>query len=265
MVSKNKLIVVLAVLMSCCCGGPALMVGAPFAELTSMAKQDFGRQCEIALGPATGTTPTTPATTSTVSVPTTPPSLSATPTGNPYASLTFAADDPDAGPRERECASAMQVAPRQGPALQASSNHPATVCAAELALGYPEAGGAAEPAGYIRDVIYSASVAGSSGRCIPGRAPRAAAVENCGDSAYGEPVILPETMREQAFCGHVVDPAAISPGDLVFWDYRDNAATRAGIALGSGELVTIEDGKFVRSGVPGAGHVQIKRVLWEVS
>lgn len=265
MVSKKKLIVVLVVLMSCCCGGPALIVAAPFAELTSMAKQDFVRQCDIALGPATGTTPTTPVASSTVPVPTAPPSLSATPTGNPYASLTFAADDANAGPRERECASAMQVAPRQGPALQASSNHPATVCAADLALRYPEAGGAAEPADYIRDVIYSASVAGSSGRCIPGRAPRAAAVENCGDTAYGEPVILPETVREQAFCGHVVDTAALSPGDLVFWDYRDNAATRAGIALGSGELVTIEDGKFVRSGVPGGGHVQIKRVLREVS
>ncbi|MFD4405525.1 hypothetical protein ACFWPH_22485 [Nocardia sp. NPDC058499] len=263
--SKKKLIVVLVVLMSCCCGGPALIVAAPFAELTSMAKQDFGRQCDIALGPATGTTPTTPATTSTESIPLGPASPAPIPTTNPYASLTFTADDTDIEPRDRLCASVMQVAPWQGPELRESSNASAAVCAANLALSYPEAGGPAESADYVRDVIYSASVAGSSGRCVPGRAPRAAATENCGGTRYGEPVILPETVREQAFCGYVVDPAAISPGDLVFWDYRNNAATRAGIALGSGELVTVEDEEFVRSSVPGAGHVQIKRVLREVS
>lgn len=264
-VSKKKLIVVLAALMLCCCGGPALLVGAPFAEWTSMVNKDFGLQCDIALGPATDTTPTTPAATSVVSVPAAPVSASPTPTGNPYASLTFAADDPDATPRDRECASAMPVAPRQGPAVQEAANGPAAVCAADLALQYPEAGGAAEISDYVRDVIYSASVAGSSGRCVPGRAPRVSEVRNCGDTASTDPVILPETLREQAFCGHTVDPAAISAGDLVFWDYRDNAATRAGIALGSGELVTVEDGEFVRSRISGAGHIQIKRVLWEAS
>lgn len=267
MVSTRRLIVVLAAPILCCCGGPAFLVAAPFTELTSMATRDFEEQCDIAIGPAAGTTPTTtptaPAVTSTPAVPTAPPAR--TPTGNPYASLTFAADDPNVGPRERACGSAMQVAPRQGPARQTSNNNPATVCAHDLALRYPEAGGTAEPAEYVRDVVYSASVAGSSGRCLPGRAPRSAAMENCGDAPYGEPVILPKTVREQAFCGHVVEPAAISPGDLVFWDYRDNAAHRAGIALGSGELATVEDGKFVRSDIPGTGHVQIKRVLREVS
>lgn len=263
--SKKKLILFLLVGFFCCCGGPAFGLtglSGTFGEMGSMVRQDFGMQCDIALGPASGSS-TPPPTTTAAPRTTAPASLSPTPTENPYASLTFAADDPNATPRDRACASAMRVAPRQGVALEKSSSGPATVCAADLALRYPEAGGAALPADYLRDVIYSASVAGSSGRCVPGRAPHTLATANCG-ADHGA-VVLPETIREQAFCGHIVDPAAISAGDLVFWDYRDNAATRAGIALGGGELVTVDDGKFVRSALPGAGHVQIKRVLREVS
>lgn len=263
--SKKKLIVVLAVVMFCCCGAPLYVMGAAVTELWSTAGQDFSQQCDNVVGPVAGTTPTTAAPTSAASVPTEPASAEPAITANPYASLTFAADDPDAGPRERECASAVRVTPQNGPALQRPSSGPVAACAADLALDYPEAGGAADAATYIRDVIYSASVAASLERCVPGRTPHGAAEENCGDTGDGEPVVLPETVREQAFCGQAVERTAISAGDLVFWDYRDYAPTRAGIARGPDELVTVEGGKFVRSGIPGAGHVRIKRVLREVS
>ncbi|MGI5220935.1 hypothetical protein [Nocardia sp. CA-290969] len=245
--STQRLIVLLTILLSCCCGGGGLLMGvvAPLGELSTMAKVDFGRQCDIALGPATGTT--APATTTAASSATVSPSPR--PSSIPYASLTLDPDDPDIAARDRECVSAMRAA----------------ACAADLALRYPEAGGTAQMAEYVRDVVYSASAGAVAGRCVPGRAPRAAAAENCGDPVGGEPVVLPETVREQAYCGQIVDPGATSPGDLVFWDYRDNAATRVGIALGPAELVTVDEGKFIRSRIPGNARVQVKRVLGGVS
>lgn len=263
--STKRLIVLLTLLLSCCggCGSLLLSVVAPLGELTTMAEVDFRRQCDIALGPATDTTApaTATTTTSTSSVAVSP---SPRPSRNPYASLTLDPDDRDIAARDRVCVSAMRVAPYQGSALREANTGPAAACAADLALRYPEAGGTAQMAEYVRDVVYSAAVGAATGGCAPGRAPRAAAAENCGDPARGEPVILPDSVREQAYCGQVVDPVATSPGDLVFWDYRDNAATRVGIALGPAELVTVDEGKFVRSSIPGDARVQVKRVLGEV-
>ncbi|WP_459549669.1 hypothetical protein [Nocardia sp. X0981] len=264
--ADKRLIVVVAVILMCCCGcGSLLSALVPFGEWVSMGRSDYQRQCDIALGPEPATTPTSLTTTPSAAPAAAPTDTETSrPTANPYAELEFAADDPDVTDRDRECASAMRVAPHQDQPLRQAHTGPAAVCAADLALRYPEAGGTAETAEYLRDVIYGASVATTTGQCAVVRAPRAVAEENCGDPKRGATVIaLPETIREQAFCGQLVDPVAVSPGDLVFWAYRDNAATRAGIAIAATEMVSVDAGEFVRLSIPDDGRVQIKRVLGE--
>lgn len=265
--ADKRLIIVAATVLMCCCGcGGLLSAFVPFGEMLSVGRSDYRWQCDIALGPDTETT-APPTTTTTEPPPDTDTEVdSPTPTGNPYAELEFAADDPNVTERDRVCASAMRVAPRQEQPLRRAHTGPVAVCAADLALRYPEAGGTAETAAYVRDVIYGASAAATTGQCAVIRAPRALAEENCGDPERGATVVaLPETIREQAFCGQVVDPVAVSPGDLVFWEYRDNAATRAGIAIDATEMVSVDAGEFVRLRIPDDGRVQIKRVLGEAS
>ena len=258
--SKKWLIVFgLLLVVFCGCGGGACGVLAPVSEMSSQAHEDFRHQCDIALGadPSATRTTTAEATTSSVA-----PSTSAQPTANPYASLTIAADDPDYTNRDRACATAMQVAPWQGSVLAEPNTGPVAQCAADLALRYPEAGGTAQTARYLRDVTFSASAASSSGACAVRRAPPAESAADCGtpDEQAG-PVLLPQRVPVQGYCGMTVDPDAVSPGDLVFWDYGADGATRAGIALGTDEMVTVESGEFVRSRLPDTSDLQIKRVL----
>ncbi|WP_039828078.1 hypothetical protein [Nocardia testacea] len=256
-----RLVIVIAVLLICCCGGALTAVGVPLGEMMSVGKKHYNLQCDIALGPEAGASTAATATTTAASV---PPSVDRQqrPEKNPYAELTFDPDDPNVTARDLACASAMKTAPIQDEPWQQVNTGPAVSCAADLALRYPEAGGTATMADYARDVIYSASIAGSTGQCAPTRAPAAVVTENCGDpTAAATSVILPATVGDQGYCGQAVDPKATSPGDLVFWEYVDRRATRVGVALGPGELVTVDSGKFVRLRIPEDAEIQIKRVL----
>lgn len=251
----------------CGCGGIVVAVIAPVGEIVSLGQTDYRRQCDIALGPTTPTG-TAPAATTTSTAPAAPESVSGPttrPSANPYAELEIEDDDAAATDRDRACKSAMQSAPYQDQPLRQPNTGPAVVCAADLTLRYPDSGGTAEMAAYARDVVYSASIAAPTGQCAPTRAPAAVAERNCGDPAgMNSAVVLPPTVGAQGYCGRLVDPAAASPGDLVFWEYRDNAATRVGIALGPRELVTVDSGKFARLSIPEGAEIQIKRVLGEV-
>ncbi|WP_157106287.1 hypothetical protein [Nocardia sienata] len=257
-----RLLIVVAVVAICCCG-PGLVLASlvPSAENMSFAKQKYDLQCDIALGPEPGAS--TPATATTTPA-SSPESVERQPRPekNPYAELTFDPDDPDVTDRDLACASAMKTAPFQEEPWQEFNTGPAVSCAADLALRYSEAGGTATMADYARDVVYSASIARVTGQCAPTRAPAAVAVENCGDPTSAvAAAVLPATVGDQGYCGQLVDPKAASPGDLVFWEYLDRRATRVGVALGPGELVTVDSGKFVRLRLPEGAEVQIKRVL----
>ncbi|MET8797782.1 hypothetical protein ABZV91_15255 [Nocardia sp. NPDC004568] len=255
-----RLIIVLAVPLICCCG-PVIGALVPLGNLTSYGSKHYNTQCDIALGPEPGASTSATATTTTASVPQSV-ERQQRPEKNPYAELTFDPDDPNVTDRDLACASAMKTAPIQDEPWQETNSGPAVSCAADLALRYPEAGGTATMADYARDVIYSASIAGSTGQCAPTRAPAVVVVENCGDpTAATTAVILPATVGDQGYCGQVVDPKAASPGDLVFWEYVDRRATRVGVALGPGELVTVDSGKFARLRIPQGAEIQIKRVL----
>lgn len=257
-----RLLIVVAVVAICCCGpGAVLAALVPSAENMSSAKQHYDSQCDIALGPEPGTS--TPATATTTPA-SSPESVERQPRPekNPYAELTFDPDDPDVTDRDLACASAMKTAPIQEEPWQEINTGPAVSCAADLALRYPEAGGTATMADYARDVVYSASIARATGQCAPARAPAAVVVESCGDPTRAvASVVLPATVGDQGYCGQLVDPKAASPGDLVFWEYLDRRATRVGVALGPGELVTVDSGEFVRLRLPEGAEVQIKRVL----
>ncbi|MGW5387304.1 hypothetical protein [Nocardia sp. NPDC003963] len=257
-----RLLIVVAVLLLCCCCGGGFATFAPLGEMMSVGKKHYTLQCDIALGPEPGASPTTPAPTTTSEPGSESAAREQRPTTNPYAELNLDPDDPNVTDRDLACQSAMKTAPIQDEPWQVINTGPAVSCAADLALRYPEAGGTATMPDYVRDVTYSASVAGSTGVCAPTRAPAATAVKNCGDpTGVVASVVLPATVGEQGYCGQLVARAAASAGDLVFWDYTGRAATRVGIALGPGELVTVDNGKFVRLGVPESAEVQIKRVL----
>lgn len=248
----------------CGCGGMVMAVIAPLGEMVSLGRSDYQWQCDIALGRTTGTAaPTTPITTT--SAPDTAPT-SPRPTANPYAAWQIEDSGPELTDRDLACHRAMQWAPYQGRPLSQPNTGTSVACAADLALRYPEAGGTAAMAEYIRDVVYSASIVTKTGQCAPTRAPAPVAEANCGDPTKMVPaVVLPATVGAQGYCGQLVDPDAASPGDVVFWEYRDNAATKAGIALGPRELVTVDNGRFLRLGIPEGAEVQIKRVLGEVA
>lgn len=249
------------VVLVCCGGGGLVLALIPLVSALDRGEELFHWQCDIALGSTTGTASPTTAPPTTASV-----SPSPMPTENPFASVTFAADDPYATARDRTCASAMRLAPLQGEPLPQVNTGAAAACAADLALRYPETGGTKETAVYVRDVVYGASMATVTGRCAVVRAPRAVHEADCGDPAKGPGAVnLPETVGAQGYCGKLVEPAAVSPGDLVFWDYRDNAATRAGIAVSATEMVSVHGGEFVRLSIPDDGRVQVKRVLREAS
>ncbi|MGV9639196.1 hypothetical protein ACWDO0_33975 [Nocardia rhamnosiphila] len=260
-----RVVIVVAVLLICCCGGALSAVGVPLGEMMSVGKRHYESQCDIALGPEPGASTSATATTTSTPVPDAV-ARQQRPEKNPYAELTFDPADPNVTDRDLACASAMKTAPIQDEPWQEINTGPAVSCAADLALRYPEAGGTPAMADYARDVIYSASIAGSTGQCAPTRAPAPVLVENCGDpTAVVASVILPATVGEQGYCGQLVDPKAASPGDLVFWEYIDRRATRVGIALGQGELVTVDSGRFVRLRLPEDAEVQIKRVLGDAA
>ncbi len=95
----------------------------------------------------------------------------------------------------------------------------------------------------VRDVIYEASAAASIGSCVvpvdrstdagapPAEPGYTGPVGSCDQTAQQAIVYLPNTVAGQGMCGQRVRLAAVSPGDLVFWSYRDKEPTRVGIAV----------------------------------
>lgn len=261
---------------------------------TSAISADLHYQCDSVVGPDPSLTETAAPRTTAASGSGAAAATSAAPTANPYAELTVAPDDTDASDWQRACASAIHTAPYQLPPLQTTMSGLLGDCARELAVNHAlkaSAGsadgapsGPSSAAGLTRDVIYQASAAAVTGRCDPtalppddttpatvaptasgtSAQPGSAAVACGQSSSIGKAVIvLPKTVAAQAACGQRVDPAAVSAGDLVFWDYRSNAPTRTGIALGATQVMTYDaySGRFVEQSMPTGRDVRIKRVL----
>ncbi|WP_157128950.1 hypothetical protein [Nocardia amamiensis] len=259
---------------------------------TSSIASDLHYQCDSAVGPDPSQT-VTPSRASAASLPTarsTPAAgVSTAPTTNPFAEFTIAPDDTSASDWQRACATALKHAPYQSPPLLAGSSGIGAACARELAVAQLAAassaseaqngaGGRADAAGFTRSVIYRASVAESTGRCeltagpatqppsadIAGR-PSGSALRPCGqsDDSGVAVVVLPNTVAAQGVCGQRVDPSALSAGDLVFWNYRNNAPTRVGIAISATQLVTADPGSggFVELAIPSSNDVRVKRVI----
>ncbi|MEU7769076.1 NlpC/P60 family protein [Nocardia sp. NPDC049190] len=254
---------------------------------TSSIASDLHYQCDSAVGPdPLQTVAMTPAAgAARLAAPTTPvASTSAAPTTNPYAALTIAPDDTSASDWQRACVTALKIAPYQSPPLLTGSSGFGADCARELALGQAAsaggsqdaAGGRGDAAEFTRAVIYRASAAEVTGRCelvagsaaaepYPGGQSSGSVQRACGQpgSNGAAVVVLPNTVAAQAACGQRVDPAAVSAGDLVFWDYRNNAPTHVGIAVGATQVVTVDGttGRYLALSVPSTNDVRVKRVL----
>ncbi|WP_327100886.1 hypothetical protein OIE68_20055 [Nocardia vinacea] len=289
---------VLLLVMGGCSGMLAVVVLA-VGGVTSPSAADLSYQCDSAVGPDPSSTATVVASTTAIasggsrSVGTAS-ARSSIPTTNPYAELTIAPDDTDASEWQRACVSALKSAPYQLPPLQTTMSGLLGDCARELAINHAlkassgsadgAPSGPSSAAGLTRDVIYQASAGAVTGRCDPtalppddtapatvaptasgtSAQPGSAAVACGQSSSIGKAVIvLPKTIAAQAACGQRVDPAAVSAGDLVFWDYRSNAPTRTGIALGATQVMTYDaySGRFVEQSMPTGRDVRIKRVL----
>ncbi|WP_040834063.1 hypothetical protein [Nocardia brevicatena] len=255
---RNLIVVLVVLLASCglCLFTPLMTVG----NHVSNGALDYRNQCDSAIGidpSVTVTATTTPRATV---------SPSPLPSTNPYVSLTLEPDDPNITDRDRACVSALKSAPYQPPGDVGEPNTGiAVVCAQELAFHYVD-NATGDSAVMTRDVIYAASAAALSGRCAVLRTPAGSDTNpsGCGDpNGSARAVVLPETVGQQSHCGRRVHSSAISAGDLVFWDFRNAAATRVGVAVGPEEMVAGDPGggRFVRQPIPTSRDVLVKRVL----
>ncbi|RMI32962.1 hypothetical protein [Nocardia stercoris] len=216
-----------------------------------------------------------------------------TPTTNPFADLTLGPQDTGVSDWQRACLQAMRTAPYQQPPLRSAAAGAIGECARQLALaqvGRPAAPGtvAGDPAVLPRTVVYQASGSAVTGQCLvqaasvpsggmlpdgvlPGVAVPDPALNSaaqaggseCPGTATNSVLVLPNTVAAQSLCGQRVDPAAMSPGDLVFWDYRGYVPTRAGVAVDAIELVGTDPdtGTTAVWRLPTGPDVRIKRVL----
>ncbi|MFB8006005.1 hypothetical protein [Nocardia sp. NPDC056000] len=258
-----------------------------FGGIDSAVASDFDRQCEVAIpNPSATVTATVTVAASPVAAPVSP-SL----TANPYAELTFAADDTSVTDRQRACASAMRTAVyQQRPPLNTRATGAAARCAGETiaALVNRNSGGAAggaqvEPAAITAAVLHRISAATATGYCQPltdaeaqslsaarsGRNP-----DRCPLPGSGEVLVLPDSIAAQSLCGEQVATGAESPGDLVFWDYRANAPTRVGLAVEAGQstggsMVVVSwdpnSGRLLELAMPSGSGVRVKRVLGDAT
>ncbi|MBF6415260.1 NlpC/P60 family protein [Nocardia cyriacigeorgica] len=282
--------------------GFLFIVVAAFSGVSnSSGEQFFNCQCDSAIGPdPSATTTTTAGSTPCDSDEEWEPSD--VPSTNPLVSMTVAPGETEISDYHRTCMSAIAsgAPPLQTPALRNANTGFAVDCARELAyaqVGNRTRGSDAAQGEVIRDLVYAASVAVPTGRCI---APADGTVSGSTGSAspsvqsgYTTPtgscaqtadqqtaVYLPNTVAGQALCGQRVRLGAVSPGDLVFWDYRDNAPTRAGIAVehtrvtatdsdtgefvaGVMRVVAVDPatGEFTLLDVPSDSDARAKRVL----
>ncbi|MFI6218517.1 hypothetical protein ACIBCD_41455 [Nocardia brasiliensis] len=268
----------------------AVLVVALISTTSMLAEgyTDLRQQCANAIGPD----PSEPVTTTRAgradAVPT-PASRDARttnlPTANPYASLTIPPTATDVPEWLGECIAAVQVADYRGPISQARNAGPAADCAGWLALAAlgrnATGGGSAAPAdaaSFARWVTYHASLAtGSAGchypatdalesRVVPeaGSAVRRGCVSPAGlDGRRPTAVVLPERIADQALCGQPVDRAAISPGDLVFWEFQRYTPRRVGVAVDTATVIAVDpvSGGLAQVLLTPQTAIGVKRVL----
>ncbi|GEM30808.1 hypothetical protein NN3_18150 [Nocardia neocaledoniensis NBRC 108232] len=258
---------------------------ASLSSFTSSVAADLRYQCDSAVGPdpsADAAPAPTPPVSKRASPRTAPPSSATT---NPYAELTIDSDDPVTG-WERECLSAMKTAPYQDSPDTSVNAGPAVECARHLALLLVSAGSMHEDdtgprsdmAATIRSLVFDASMAAETGECraaqlspaTGGSLEESSSQAGAGSghscppfAASGSPVLLPSTVAAQARCGQRVAPAALSAGDLVFWNYHQGAPRLAAIAVGGNDIIVAGQGStgHRRTHLPTESDVRIKRVL----
>jgi len=259
-------------------GAIVFVVGAILAVVivaadssTSAQAADLRYQCDSAVGPDPSVTETAVPAAETAAP-------TDTPTANPFAELTIAPDDTGVDQWERACLTQMRTAPYQSPPLGVAETGPAVLCARELALGQVGKRSSGNDAAWSAAVISQASSASASGRCDAATNASAtgggtstsasqvgAQVDSCPQTSTTSPasVVLPSTLVVQGVCGQRVAPAAVSAGDLVFWNYRNFVPTSVGIALGPNEIVATDPatGQMVRRSMPTGSDVRAKRVL----
>ncbi|MEV0032789.1 hypothetical protein [Nocardia sp. NPDC050793] len=205
------------------------------------------------------------------------------PMTNPYAEQTIPQSGPYVSSWLRDCLTAMRFAPYQAPALQTPAVGIGVACARRIALQLVGQVLTADAGGDLpgdralpRYLAYHASVAEVSGRCdVPDDPDDAWAMTGVPDPIR-EPcanplsqgtaptvVVLPDTIAAQGMCGQRVEYTATSAGDLVFWDYRDNAPTQVGVAVESTSMVTMDSAtnRVVQLPLPWGTDVRVKRVL----
>jgi hypothetical protein len=256
---------VIAVLAILCCGGFGSLLTI-IGSVASSGSRSLHDQCDSAVGPSSTEVPSS---IEQSPVPQTRPSPA--PTTNPFAQLTIAPDE-TASEWLRECVAAMRYAPFQQPASRTANTGIAAACARQL-LTDPLLWTNSPPQGeadLARKVTYWASSAAVSGSCSSAISTvppmiNPPAGQGCAapyPSGARSPVILPEETRRQAYCGQRVHPSAVSPGDLVFWDFKRNAATRVAVAVDADEMLTIDTGGQLRhERIPSQVDVRVKRVL----
>ncbi|WP_306360009.1 hypothetical protein [Nocardia sp. CC227C] len=240
--------------------GALLLVSLVIGTAGQSASADLHYQCDTAIGPdpSLTETPVTSPVTATAAA-----TVSAPPSTNPYAAITLDPDDTEVSQWQRDCVEAMRSAPYQLPALRMPNTDPTGACAGQLAMTLDGrrwgagAEGVSGAADLPRSVVYSAELSATTGTCALVAAPTP------DPSRSGCAPVLPITIAGQGLCGQRVDPSAVSAGDLVFWEYRNNAPTRVGVVVGDGWIVTGDPsaGGFVRQAVPDGDDVRVKRVL----
>jgi hypothetical protein len=191
------------------------------------------------LQPATTTTPTVAPTTANQPDPT---GSEPTPTTNPYATLSV---PPTADANTTACAHALKTGQLVGPPLHSTSGATgrkiAELAAAQQGLQATLDDGtlagptnnAFSPANLIRYLYYQASNGTS---------------------------IMPHTLAEQISVGDRIDPQAVSPGDLVFYNFTPDAGpTAVMIALNSTQGVRATPTETITAAPLPTGNVVIKR------
>ncbi|MGV9411243.1 hypothetical protein ACWDOP_15105 [Nocardia sp. NPDC003693] len=258
-----------------------VVVVLAFGGMNSEVSADLRYQCDSAVGPDPSGSPVTAhrATASArTAVVTAPPSV------NPYARLTTPSIASELSGWERACVAAMASAPYQLPPLSTPNTGVAADCARKIAVNLAAqsatiTGSRPIDQGALAAVVIpraSAAALGAGCTPLPGADSgdiaalldenldsAGRATPGCGSATSTGPLRLPNTAAAQSICGQRVDPAAVSPGDLVFWDYRGYSPARAGVAVGAGQLVTCDPstGYVVLSDLPGRADVRVKRVL----
>ncbi|GAA5062293.1 hypothetical protein [Nocardia callitridis] len=257
--------------------GISMVVVLIAGTTTSSLATDFSYQCDSAVGPdPSSTVQEQPLPERAVARETAALGPSTAPTTNPYAALEIEQGDANVTDWQRSCVSAMSEAPYQLPSLLDPNTGSAAECARELALREAISGANTDSATMVRSVIYRASNASVTGRCaqsagtgVDAGAETAAGLapetgrESCGQVAGSSVVVLPSTVAAQGVCGQRVAISAVSPGDLIFWDYRAHRPTRVGIAVGGSAMVTGDPATatMTEQAIPADPDVRVKRVL----